>query len=462
MRIFTLCFSCLGFLLLIPATACLAENTKPGDWPQWQGPQRDAVSQETGLLKEWPEGGPPLVWKATELGGGDSAPSIAAGRIYGMSIQGDHEVVWALSEKDGSEIWTSKIAPAYEQRMPQSKEGPGGTPTVDGDLMYVEGMAGNVVCLQVSDGKIVWRRDLQKDFGGVVPMWSYRESPLIDGEKVIVTPGGKEATLVALNKKTGETIWTSKPPAEEAAQEEAEPMREESKEEDRGGRGRGRGRRGFGGPRPGAAYSSAIIIEDAGQKQYVQLTAKALVGISAEDGTRLWQYDAPANRMGINCSTPLFKDGMIFAASAYGNGGGAVKLQKQDDGSIEAEEVYFTPNMQNHHGGMIVVDDALYGANGGNGGGFLTVLDFPTGEILWRERKAPKGALLMADGMLYLRGEEGEVVLIEPNREEYVEKGRFEQPDRTSSPAWAHPVIANGKLYIRDQGTLYCYDVSAK
>ncbi|RCS47625.1 serine/threonine protein kinase [Bremerella cremea] len=443
-------------LTMIAISPAWADSPKPTDWPQWNGVHRDAVSQETGLLQEWPEGGPSLAWKATDLGGGDSAPAIANGRIYGMSIQGDNEVVWALNEKDGQKIWGTKLGTAYEQRMPQSKEGPGGTPTIDGDQMYVMGMAGDVTCLNVADGEIIWQRDLQKDFGGVVPMWSFRESPLVDGDKVIVTPGGKEATLAALDKNTGKTLWTTKPPAEEAT-----PPAEREEGERSEGRGRRGPGRGPGGPKPGAAYSSAIMIEDAGQKQYVQFTSKSLIGVNAETGELLWQYDRPANRMGINCTTPVFQDGLIFAASAYGNGGGAVKLNQTDDGQIEAEEVYFTSNMQNHHGGLIVVDGCLYGANGGNGGGFLSCLDFQTGEVLWRDRQAPKGSLAMADGRLYLRSEEGPVLLIEPNKEKFVEKGRFEQPDRTSQPAWAHPVIANGKLYIRDQNTLYCYDIKA-
>ena len=166
--------------------------------------------------------------------------------------------------------------------------------------------------------------------------------------------------------------------------------------------------------------------------------------------------------MGINCSTPIYQDGLVFASSAYGAGGGAVKLTKNSDGKFEAEEVYFTTNMQNHHGGMIVVDGALYGANGGNGGGMMACIDFQTGETLWRDRKGPKGSLLFADGRLYLRSEDGPVLLVEPSKEGFVERGRFEQPDRNSAPAWAHPIVANGKLYIRDQGLLLCYDVKSK
>ncbi|MCA9263518.1 MAG: PQQ-binding-like beta-propeller repeat protein [Planctomycetales bacterium] len=214
------------------------------------------------------------------------------------------------------------------------------------------------------------------------------------------------------------------------------------------------------GPSSSAAYASAIAIEVDGQRQYVQLLATTLVGINAADGQLLWRYDRAANRNRINCTTPVYHDGLVFAASAYGNGGGAVKLTKQPDGTFQAEEVYFTTKMQNHHGGVIVYDGCLYGANGGNEGGMLACLDFATGEDLWRDRKAEKGSLAFADGRLYLRTEEGEVVLIEPSRDRFIERGRFAQPDRTESPAWTHPVIANGKLYIRDQDTLFCYDVS--
>ena len=596
-------------LALTAATSTVALSASL-DWPQWQGPNRDAVSKETGLLKEWPKDGPPLAWKITGIGGGDSAPSIAAGRIYGMSNRGEDEVVWARSEKDGKEIWVARLGPAFRQGMNQSMEGPGCTPTVDGDRLYVLGLAGNLACLQVADGKIVWQKNFVQDFGGHIPTWSYRESPLIDGDKLICTPGASNAMLVALEKLTGKTIWKSALPASPATEtsapagggggqgnfggfsignnlgpqmfgqadankdqklsrpeftaladawfdrldpekagkvtaaqfaerfydavprpqntpgQEAGPQRRPSRStapafvtaadtdkdgsvtrdelkntfakwydqwdadksgaltEEKlragltaalptpqfgggGGGARGFGGRGGGGGEAGAAYSSAITIDFDGQRQYVQLAARALIGVSASDGKFLWRYDRPANRSGINCTTPIYRDGLIFAASAYGAGGGAVKLSKDGNGGVKAEEVWFSRDMENHHGGVAVVDGALYGANGGNGGGYLACLDFKTGEVLWNEREADKrrlkkGSMILADGRIYYRTEEGPIVLIEPNRKEYLERGRFEQPDRTSKPAWAHPVIANGKLYIRDQDTLLCYDVKSR
>lgn len=428
-----------GFFVLAAAAVSPA---LANDWPQWQGPDRDAKSAEEGLLQEWPEGGPAIAWKATNLGGGDSAPAIAAGVVYGMSARDGDEIVWALSEADGSEVWTARLGAAFDQNFPQSKEGPGGTPTVDGDRIYAIGMGGTLSCLETATGDIVWQRSMHDEFGGAVPAWSFRESPLVDGGKVICTPGGKDAMIVALDKETGQTLWTCADPD----------AKEPAPQEESGGR---RPRI----PESGASYASVIAIDFEGERQYVQMTATSLVGVSA-DGELLWQYQRPANRMRINCSTPIFHDGLVFASSAYGNGGGAVRLTKAADGGVTADEVYFTSRMQNHHGGMIVLDGVLYGANGGNGGGFLTALDFATGDVVWREREAPKGGLAYADNRLYLRGEGGELVLIEPSREEYLERGRFQQPDRTDKPAWAHPVVANGRLYVRDQGTMYVYDVA--
>jgi outer membrane protein assembly factor BamB len=433
------------------------------DWPQWQGPDRNSVSKETGLLQEWPKEGPPLAWKVKGLGGGYSAPSIAAGQIYGMSNRGNEQVVWALAEAGGKELWAVPIGPAYRgQRMSQGEEGPGCTPTVDGERLYVEGNGGELACLQAKDGKILWQRSLTRDLGGNPPAWAYRESPLVDGQKLIVTPGGPDAMMAALNNATGETIWKSKMPAAAAAAGAAGSPG--------GGPGGGQGgprrggRGGFGGG-GGAAYASPIAIDFAGQRQYVQLTAKALIGVAAADGKFLWRYDRAANGPGINCTTPLYHDGMVFASSAYGAGGGLVKLTSAAGGAVNAEQVWFSQRLQNHHGGVILVGDALYGANGGNEGGALVCLDFKTGNVLWNqreERRAPKGSIVFADGRLYYRTETGTILLIEPNPRQYVEKGRFEQPDRTRQPAWPHPVVANGKMYLRDQDTLLCYDVKAK
>lgn len=389
----------------------------PSDWPQWQGPDRTAVSKETGLLKQWPKQGPRLLWKASNLGGGFSTPSVTQGRVFGMGFRDNDEVVWALDEKTGRQVWSVKIAAA--NRKVGYSEGPRCTPTVDGDYLYVLGLGADLVCLKTKNGQEVWRKNLRKDFEGNVGGWGYSESPLIDGDKLLCTPGGKSATLIALNKKNGETIWKGAVPKGDPAH-----------------------------------YASIIAVEFEGKRQYIQFLGGGVVGLSG-DGEFLWRYDRPHNGT-ANCSTPLYRDGQVFAASAYNTGGGAVKLSRDGD-KIKAEEVYFTKNMKNHHGGVVLVGDYLYGSDEG----LLTCLDFKTGEVQWAERKAGKGSIAYADGRLYYRNEGGPMILVEANPKKYVEHGRF-TPPRTDKPAWPHPVIADGKLFIRDQQYLYCYNVKQK
>jgi outer membrane protein assembly factor BamB len=388
----------------------------PNDWPQWQGQARNDISPEKGLLQDWPKDGPPLVWKVSGLGGGYSTPSIAAGRVFGMGAKAEDEVVWALAEADGKELWTTRIA-AANARVGYG-EGPRSTPTVDGNSLYALGVSGDLACLDTATGKIRWQKNIQKEFGGTVPNWGYSESPLIDDNKVVVTPGGNQATVVALDKTTGATIWKAVVPTGN-----------------------------------GAAYASIIAADVSGHRQYIQFLNGGVVGIAAAEGKFLWNYPHPANGT-ANCSTPIYSDGYVFAASGYSTGGGLVRLSVEAAGT-EATEVYFTKHMKNHHGGMVLVDGYVYGADDG----LLTCLDFHTGALQWSEHKPGKGSIAYADGRLYFRNENGTVTLSEANPQKYIEHGRFEQPDRSPTNAWPHPVIANGKLYLRDQGMLFCYDV---
>lgn len=425
--------------LTILSTTAFAQSSF--DWPQWQGPDRNAISKEKGLLQEWPEKGPPLAWKIKGIGTGMGGVAISKGRIYTSGDVGDASWVFALKETTGELIWKAKLGRGGEVGFSVTPSGPRSTPTVDGDRLYMLSQFGELVCF-TTEGKEVWRTDFVKDYGAAVPTWGYAESVLVDGDKLICSPGAPNAALMALNKMTGKVLWRSEVPTRKTPGS------------DQGGRGNRPG------DDAGASYASIIAIDFEGGRQYVQFTAKTLAGFSATNGKVLWQYDPVAAR--ITCSTPIYQDGLVFGSSAYEGGGGAVKLSKEADGKIKATEVYFTNHMRNHHGGMIVVDGALYGAAGGNEGGFLVCIDFKTGAVLWRERQAPKGSLAMADGRLYLRAESGTMILIEPNREKYIERGRFEQPERTREQAWPHPVIANGKLYIRDQDLLLCYDVKKK
>jgi outer membrane protein assembly factor BamB len=415
-------FSCLLGVLVAPLavlTAFAADVPRPGpfDWPQWQGQDRTAVSKEKGLLQEWPKEGPKLLWSVKTLGGGYSTPSIAAGRIFGMGARENDEGVWALSESDGKELWWTRIASKARAGYDQ---GPRCTPTVDGDLLYALGMSGDLVCLESATGKLVWKKNLIKDFKGRVGGWKYSESPVVDGDRLLVTPGGKDNTIVALNKRTGDLIWGSKIPGNTEA-----------------------------------AYSSLVVADVQGQKQYIQFLSTHVVGISAKDGKYLWTYGAD-RFPGIVCTTPICHDSQVYAAASYGKGGGAVKLTGQGD-DIKAEEVYFNSKHQNHHGGLVLIDGYLYGEGSGN----LVCIEFKTGKEMWRAREAGKGSIAAADGKLYYRNEGGPIHLYDANPQKAVRRGTFKQPDRSRNAAWPHPVIANGRLYIRDQELLLVYDVKA-
>jgi outer membrane protein assembly factor BamB len=389
-----------------------------GNWPQWRGPDRTGVSRETGLLKSWPAEGPKLLWKAEGLGTGFSTPSIARGRIFGMSYRGQDEYVWARNLADGKELWAARIAAANFQIGRQAHAGSSCTPTIDGDRLYALGVGGELVCLQVADGKLLWQKNLVRDFGGSVPRCGYQESPLIDGDRVIATPGERDATIVALNKTSGEVAWKAALPGGDTAH-----------------------------------YSSCIAAEVDGQRQIIQFLGRGVVGVSATDGKFLWRYTSPANRT-ANISTPIYRDKHVFAASGYNTGGGLVKLASGPDG-MTATEVYFTRQMQNHHGGVVLVGTHLYGFDGSN----LTCINFQTGEVAWSNRSVGKGSVVAVDGHLVARSERGPVALVEATSSAYVEKGRFTPPDRSQEAAWAHPVVTGGRLYLRDQDVLHCYDV---
>ncbi len=389
------------------------------DWPQFRGPNRDGLSKETGLLKSWPKDGPAKLWSVTNLGLGFGTPAVAEGKIFGLGTRDKQDGVWALNEADGKELW---FTPFDAPRNTNQNNGPSGTPTIADGKAYAVSSKGKLVCLETKTGKLEWQVEFVKDFGGSVPSWGYTESPLIDGDKLICTPGGKN-TIVALEKATGKVIWKSAVPKGDGAQ-----------------------------------YSSAITVESAGQKQYIQFVRGGVVSVGASDGEFLWRYDTPANGT-ANCSTPVFHDGHVYAASSYNKGGGLAKVSK-NDGKFETKEVYFEERLKNHHGGVVLLDGYLYG----EGSGKLTCVDFKTGAIAWSEPKASKGSITFAEGLLYHRNEggKGTIILAEANPKKYVELGRFDQPDRSKLSAWAHPVVANGRLYIRDQELLLCYDIKQK
>ncbi len=405
----------------------LSHVSAAADWPQWRGPRRDGISAETGLLKEWPAGGPKLLWQVNDVGDGYATPSVVGTRLYILGNRGmDNEFVQALSAGDGKPVWTTRIGnvgnPNQEPPYPMARS----TPTVEGGVLYALGSDGDLACLDTATGKIRWQKSLRGDFGGKPGKWAYSESPLIDGDVLIATPGGAEATLVALNKKTGGVIWKSAIPGGDPA-----------------------------------AYSSAIAIEAAGRKQYVQFLDKGVIGVDAKTGQFLWRYEKTSTGP-ANIPTPVARDGYVYSANARRFGGALVQLHAAGAG-VTAEEVYFERDLPHTLGGQILLDGSLYGTNSKG----IAVSDFLTGKIKWQAEGIGPGAVQYADGRLYFHGENGDVLLVEATPEGYREKGRFKPPNqpkrvRNREMAWAYPVVANGRLYVRDLGTLWCFDVAGR
>jgi len=385
------------------------------EWPQWQGPDRTGISRETGLLKEWPSGGPRALWSISSLGEGYGSLAIKGDRVYVQGVDRGNSVVFALDRRGGKTVWTTVLAGRLEQ---DRGSGPRGTPTLDGDRLYALAENGELACLAAKDGSKIWRRNILEDFHGGNPHWLLSESPLINGGHLIVTPGGSNACIVALDKASGRTIWTS--------QDLSDP----------------------------AGYSSCIAGDVGGVKIIMNLTARAGVGVRASDGKLMWRYERVANRT-ANIATPVYHDNKVFYTSAYGTGCALLGLNAQKD-AVDAQEIYFSREMQNHHGGVILHNGYLYGFSNS----ILTCLEFGTGRVAWKDRSVGKGSLIFADGHLYLLSEDNVAGLAEATPEGYHEKGRFSIPDQ-GRPSWAHPVVCGGQLYLRNQGMLTCYSIRA-
>jgi outer membrane protein assembly factor BamB len=410
--------------ILCCATLLAMSVASASDWPQWRGPDRNGISDEKGFRKEWPKAGPDLLWKVSDIGRGYSTPAVVGDRVYVLGSEGtENEFVEALSARDGKKLWSTRLGKVGNPKQNPNFPAARSTPTVEGDVVYALGSDGDLACIQASSGKVQWQKNLRKEFGGKPGTWAYSESPLVDGDTLVCTPGGSEATLVALNKKTGDVMWKCATPEGDEA-----------------------------------AYSSAIIVEAAGKKQYVQLLQKGLVGVDAKTGQLLWRYGKPVSVYGANIPTPVSAGDTIYVGSA-GTGGGAVKIASKD-GKLEPEPLYFGPKYPTAIGGAVKVGEYLYGCSGQT----LECVEFATGKMKWEERSVAPGSLCYADGLLFLHGENGEVALVEASPDGYHEKGRFtpaEQPAKANGmeKAWAYPVASNGRLYIRDHESLWCYNV---
>ena len=405
--------------LPVAAVALLgAVSLHAADWPQWQGPDRTRISRETGLLKAWPASGPALIWTGTGLGAGYGSMAVAGDRVFVQGTRGRNSVVIALNRADGKEVWSKALgASGDDDRGP----GPRGTPAVDGDRLYVLTESGDLACLK-TDGTAVWQRNILRDFRGQQLQWLISESPLVDGDHVIVSPGGPGAGIVKLDKMTGKTVWQAKELSDSAG------------------------------------YSSIIAADVHGVRTYMTFTSSAGVGVRASDGKLMFSYPNAANRT-ANIATPVFSNNKVFFTSAYGTGGGLLNLTASGEGSareVKANEVYFTREMKNHHGGVVLVDGYLYGFNDS----ILTCLEFATGKFMWRDRSVGKGSVIFADGHLYIQSENNIIGLAEATSAGYREKGRFTIVDK-NLPSWAHPVVSDGRLYIRNQDTVLVYNIKA-
>jgi outer membrane protein assembly factor BamB len=399
-----------------------------GFWPQWRGPNRDGISTETGLLTAWPQGGPRRVVAATGLGEGFAGVAVAEGRVLTMGDRRDGQYVIALDERSGQAIWATRVGGRHQADY----NGPRATPTIDGALTYAMSTDGDLVCLETATGRERWRRNLPRDYRSPEPNWRYAESPLVDGDRVLVAPGAREAAIVALNKDTGQEIWRSAMPA--------------------------LGPGGIDGPE----YSSIVVSNGGGVKQYVRLVGRGVIGVRASDGRFLWGYNRVANST-ANISTPLVRDNFIFASTGYQTGGALLEILPDGPDGASARERYFLEarTFQNHHGGMVLVGDYIY-AGTGHRMGIPICLEFATGRVAWggniRNAGLGSAALTAADGHIYFRYENGVMLLIEATPEGYREKGTFQIPN-VQQPSWAHPVIAGGRLYLREQDVLHVYDV---
>ena len=394
-------------------TVTSSQSGGGADWTQWRGPSRTGVSTDTGLMTPWPPSGPPRVWAVSGLGVGFGSVSVSGDRIFVQGMQSGESVVSSLNRVDGTLVWSRALGRAGNH---DKGGGPRGTPTVDGDRVYVLTEMGDLACLRRHDGSVIWQRNILEDFDGRNPPWLISESPLVDGDHLIVTPGGRNAGMVALDKMSGRTVWVSTELSDQAG------------------------------------YASPVVADVDGVRTVMTLTSQAGVGVRAADGHLMWRYRRVANST-ANITTPVFHDNKVFYTSAYGRGGALLALSAED-GEVRAEEVYFTRNLQNHHGGVVLVDGYLYGFHNST----LTCVQFATGEVMWRSRSVGKGSLTYADGHLYVLSQSSVVGLVEASPAEYVEKGRFRIPDR-GWPSWAHPVVSGGRLYIRNQETLAAYDL---
>ncbi|MDR0573579.1 MAG: PQQ-binding-like beta-propeller repeat protein [Tannerella sp.] len=413
-------------IIMITMPTIFGMESNAQDWPQWRGFERSGVSKETGLNLDWSNKKPSLSWTFRESGAGYSSPAIVGTTLYCQGATDNNGFAFALDTKTGNLKWKQGLG---TETVPDRENCPRGSVTVDGDKLYLIRGVGQIHCLSVVDGKVLWQKDFIKDFNGkLMSRWGFSESPLIDGNLVICTPGGDDGTMVALDKNTGAVVWRSQEWTDEAA------------------------------------YSSPIVAEVDGVRQYIQQSAKGVAGVSAKDGKLLWRVEIPGYRTAI-IPTPIYNDHLVYVTAGYNAGCTCIRLAKEGDG-MKVETVYANKGMINQHGGVVLMNNYIYGHSDASG---WVCQNLTTGETAWRQRNKEgvvRGCVVGVDGrLIFLDERSGTFAVVTASPEGWKEVGRMEFPERTNmrttdNMVWTHPVIANGNIFLRDHDLLFCFDLT--
>lgn len=428
--------SCLSLALTLLAGALLLGSAAGADWPGYRGPNRDGLSKETGLLKTWPESGPKLLWKSDRAGLGYAGLAIAGGTVYTMGLRGEDEYLLALDDK-GSEKWAAKLGPVHDWKENAWSRGPNATPTVDGDLVFALSSKGDLLCASAADGKPLWRLNLPKDMAGEVNAvgggvekfgWGYAWSPLVDGEQLILTPGGAPGLVAAVDKKTGKLLWRSK------------------------------------GVPDAATYAAPVLATIGGSRQVIAMVQSGAVAVSATDGTLLWRHKRDDDYPDVVCPSPLVKGDRVYLT--VGNGGGCELLKISGSGtSFKAEVVWSEKTLANRQGGVVLLDGHLYGYHEDRN---WACQEFETGQLAWPKKRGRQslkvGSVIAADGRLYVLEEAGNVAMLDASPKGFQVVSQFPMPEtsklrKSRGGLWTHPSLSDGKLYLRDQELIFCFQV---
>ncbi|MDF1811454.1 MAG: PQQ-binding-like beta-propeller repeat protein [Verrucomicrobiales bacterium] len=396
------------------------------DWPAFRGADGTGISPDTGLLEKWPSDGPEKIWTYDKAGMGYSGFAVVDGRLYTQGTRDTDVTMICVDADSGKKIWSRSYAEDDSKGYNAGwGNGPRGAPSVNDGKVYGLGPKGILVCIDAEKGSVVWKKDLIKDFSGEPGKWGYSETPIVDGEKLIVAPGGNKAGIVALNKDTGDVIWTA---------DEVQPGM--------------------------AEYATIVVSEMNGKRQYIKFFEKIVASVDAETGRLLWQGDFPKGKVAV-IPTPIVDGNQVYVSAGYSAGCRAFEISS----SNQVKELWTNNEMSNHHGGVIKFGDHIYGFDNGKG---LVCQDWDTGKLTWMNKDRQflsKGAVHIADGMIYALNEQnGALTLISANPEGYKEHGRFildpQSPNRNpQGRIWTHPLVIGGKLYLRDQEFIHCYDV---